>query len=231
MSENTARNGLRRTQKSAGIPRPLQGEVAGEAAPLLRFMLDNARHIAVGLGALVLAAGAGAGYRWWTEEKTREAQAELGMIVVSRTGAARVQALETFLAKAPSGVRNAVLLDLAAAAMEQKDHDKAAAAWERLAAVGGATGVAARMGRAQALSQAGKDGEALAVLEELERSVSEISRNAVRGQLAVTAERAGRLDRAVAAYELLMDADGGGDKSYFRSRAEALRLRMRKAGA
>lgn len=231
MSENTIRKGLPRAQQQPEIPQPLQGEVSGEAAPLLRFVLDNARTIAAGLGVLVLAAGAGAGYRWWAAEKTREAQTELGMITVAKTGADRVQALEAFLAKAPSGVRNAVLLDLAAAAMELKDYDKAASAWERLAAADGATGVVARIGRAQALSQAGKDAEALTVLEGLENSVSEISRNAVRGQLAVVAERAGKLDRAVAAYEQLMASESAGNKDYFKSRAAALKARMQKGGA
>ncbi|WP_353118048.1 tetratricopeptide repeat protein [Nitratidesulfovibrio sp.] len=231
MSENTIRKGLPRAQQQPEIPQPLQGEVSGEAAPLLRFVLDNARTIAAGLGVLVLAAGAGAGYRWWDAEKTREAQTELGMLTVAKTGADRVQALEAFLAKAPSGVRNAVLLDLAAAAMELKDYDKAASAWERLAAAEGATGVVARIGRAQALSQAGKDAEALAVLEGLENSVSEISRNAVRGQLAVVAERAGKLDRAVAAYEQLMASESAGNKDYFKSRAATLKARMQKGGA
>lgn len=231
MSENTIRKGLPRAQQQPEIPQPLQGEVSGEAAPLLRFVLDNARTIAAGLGVLVLAAGAGAGYRWWDAEKTREAQTELGMITVAKSGADRVQALEAFLAKAPSGVRNAVLLDLAAAAMELKDYDKAASAWERLAAADGATGVVARIGRAQALSQAGKDAEALTVLEGLENSVSEISRNAVRGQLAVVAERAGKLDRAVAAYEQLVASESAGNKDYFKSRAATLKARMQKGGA
>lgn len=231
MSENTIRKGLPRAQQQPVIPQQLQGEVSGEAAPLLRFVLDNARYIAAGLGVLVLAAGAGAGYRWWAAEKAREAQADLGVITVAKSGADRVQALEAFLAKAPSGVRNAVLLDLAATAMELKDYDKAASAWERLAAADGATGVVARIGRAQALSQAGKDAEALAVLEGLESSVSEISRNAVRGQLAVVAERAGKLDRAVAAYEQLMASESAGNKDYFKSRAAALKARMQKGGA
>jgi len=231
MSENTIRKGLPRAQQQPEIPQPLQGEVAGEAAPLLRFVLDNARTIAAGLGVLVLAAGAGAGYRWWAAEQTREAQADLGMIIATKAGAERVQALDAFAAKAPAGVRNAVLLDLAAAAMEQKDYDKAAATWERLAAADGATGVVARIGRAQALSQAGKDAEALAVLEGLENSVSDISRNAVRGQLAVVAERAGKLERAVAAYEQLMASDSAGNKDYFKSRVEALKARMQKGGA
>jgi len=231
MSENTVRKGLPRAQQQPVIPQSLQGEVSGEAAPLLRFVLDNVRYIAAGLGVLVLAAGAGSGYRWWAAEKAREAQAELGVISVTKAGADRVQALEAFLAKAPSDVRYAALLDLAAAAMEMKDYDKAATAWERLAAVDGATGVVARIGRAQALSQAGKDAEALAVLEGLENSVSEISRNAVRGQLAVVAERAGKLDRAVAAYEQLMASESAGNKDYFKNRAEALKARMQKGGA
>ena len=230
MSENTIRKGLPRAQQQPVIPQPLQGEVSGEAAPLLRFVRDNARTIAVGLGVLVLAAGAGAGYRWWAADKAREAQAELGTIAVAKTGADRLQALEAFLAKAPAGVRNAVLLDLAATAMDMKDYDKAASAWERLAAADGATGVVARIGRAQALSQAGKDAEALTVLEGLESSVSEISRNAVRGQLAIVAERAGKLDRAIAAYEQLMASESSGNKDYFKSRAEALKARMQKGG-
>lgn len=231
MSENRSHKGLARAAQQPAIPEPLQGEVAGEAAPLLRFVLDNARLIAVGLGVAVLAVGAGAGYRWWAGEQKRQAQTELGMISASKTGADRVQALEAFLQKAPSSVERAVLFDIAAAAMEQKEYDRAAAAWARLAAADGATGVVARIGQAQALSQAGKNAEALDVLEALEGSVSEVSRNAVRGQLAVAAERAGKLDRAVAAYEALAASDTAGNKEYFRSRAEALKARMQKGGA
>jgi cytochrome c-type biogenesis protein CcmH/NrfG len=64
--------------------------------------------------------------------------------------------------------------------------------------------------------QAGKAIEALAILEPLENTVPEHMRVQVRGLIALSARQAGKMDRAIKAYEDLLAGAREDDADYYR---------------
>ena len=71
----------------------IQSEVAVEATPLLRFVLENSRVIVSVVVVLVLAIVGVGGWQWYQSRVEREAHLELGRILVSTQGEARIAAL------------------------------------------------------------------------------------------------------------------------------------------
>jgi predicted negative regulator of RcsB-dependent stress response len=129
-----------------------------------------------------------------------------------------VSALESFAATAPDSVRLAALMELGLAALAEKDAAKASAAFARVAALDKdkPLGAFAALSEAQALMQANKATEALAVLEPLENTVPEYLRVQVRGLIALNARQAGKTERAIKAYEDLLVGTLGDDADYYR---------------
>ena len=201
-----------------GILGELQSEVAVEAAPLLQFIARNAAIIMVLIGIFVaVVVGVGV-WQWYVSKRDEEAQTNFARLLLQQQGTARVSALENFAATAPDSVRLAALMELGLAALAEKDSAKAAAAFARVAALDKDRpfGIVAALSEAQTLMQAGKAVESLAVLEPLENTVPEYMRVQVRGLIALNAQQAGKMDRALKAYEDLLAGATGNDADYYR---------------
>jgi hypothetical protein len=201
-----------------GILGELQSEVSVEAAPLLQFIARHAVAVMAVLGLfVVLVVGAGA-WKWYTSNRAEEARTDFAKLLLQHHGAARIHALENFVATAPDSVLLAALMELGLAALAEKDEVKAAAAFGRIAALDTdkPLGAVAALSEAQTLMRSGKAAEALAILEALEKSVPGHMHVQVRSLIALSARQAGKSDRAIKAYEDLLAGAQGDEADYYR---------------
>ena len=188
----------------------IQSEVAVEATPLLSFVLRNSRIIVTCIVLLVLVIAGVGGWQWHQTRVEREAHLELGRILVSTQGPDRIAALETFLPAAPSAMKSGVQLEIATTALGLEQYGKAADAYA-----------------ADLLQRQGKYAEALAVFDSLEKSAPESLRPAILEGQAMSAELAGKLDRALAAYESIATSLGdAANNGYFQAKIAELKARM-----
>lgn len=215
----------------------IQSEAAVEAAPLLTFIVSNMRVI-VGAILLLLVATVGYGvWQWQDAKNVREAQIDLGRILVRDSGEPRVQALQKFLATAPEHMRGAVLLELASSAVAAEDFDSAVNAYKELATTqtGTALGMISALNESSLLQRQDKPSEALAVLEKLLPTLPENLQPAVREQMASTADQAGELKKALQYYEeILLPVPGQPSRSetetaFYRARIQNLKERSNAA--
>ncbi|MGE9984439.1 tetratricopeptide repeat protein [Desulfovibrio sp. SGI.169] len=211
--------------EASPLLRDLQAEVAAESAPLLQFMLRHAGLIAgVALLFLVLLAGTGL-WRWYSNGKNEDARRELARISMGAQGAERVKALAALADSAPSDMRLSVLLTLAQSALESGDAAAAADAYAKAARLDadGALGLAAALGEAGSLLRAGKNAEALTLLQSLDSRLPAEGRSVqFRQMLAEAAARANQKELAARTYQALSREVKGLDGEYYRVRAEAL---------
>lgn len=206
----------------------MQAEVSPEAAPLWNFVLNHARKIAAGVVLVVLVILAVAGWQWYREEQVADARHALGRIISIQDPARRVSALEGFLKDAPAAVNTAACLELAAAAVQTGDWDKAASAYSRVAEKEGDTPLsfAARLNRAQVLMHKGDFAAARDEFGKLAASAPADVMPVIRQQQAEAAVAAGDKSGAVAAYEAAVTALPPTDKesaAFFRSRIASLK--------
>lgn len=215
----------------------IQSEAAVEAAPLLTFIVSNMRVI-VGAILLLLVATVGYGvWQWQDAKNVREAQIELGRILVRDSGEARVKALQAFLATAPPHMRGAVLLELASSAVAAENFNTAVDAYKELAnsQTGTALGMVAALNESSLLQRQNQPAEALLVLEKLLPSLPENLRPAVREQIGSTAEQAGDIEKALKYYEeILLPIPGEAPRSetetaFYRARIQTLKARNNTA--
>ena len=194
----------------------IQSEVAVEATPLLSFVLRNSRIIVTCIVLLVLVIAGVGGWQWY-------------QILVSTQGPDRIAALETFLPAAPSAMKSGVQLEIATTALGLEQYGKAAAAYAAVAAADpkGSIGMMAAINQADLLQRQGKYAEALAVFDSLEKSAPESLRPAILEGQAMSAELAGKLDRALAAYESIATSLGdAANNGYFQAKIAELKARM-----
>lgn len=212
-------------EETSPLFRDLQAEVSSESAPLLQFMLRHAGIIA-GVVILFLLVLAGTGiWRWYSGGKNEDARQELARVSMTMQGQERLKALAALADKAPSDVRLSVLLAWAQSALESGDAAVAAEVYAKAAKLDadGALGLAAALGEAGSLLKAGKNAEALTLLQGLEARLPGENRSVqLRQMLAEAAARAGQKDLAAKAYQALAQEVNGLDGEYFRVRAEAL---------
>ncbi|UZP68055.1 tetratricopeptide repeat protein [Desulfovibrio mangrovi] len=214
-----------------GIVGELQHGISEEAQPLLKFLVNNFRAILIGLGAILVVIGGYGIYDYSTKKALASARMELGDILINKDGADQVSTLEAFIAKAPEKLRPAALFELARLSLEKKDYDKAAGAWASLAGMtDGEMGFVARLGKAQALAASGKMEEAFSELETAESVAPDAFKNITKLQFAVVAEQAGKLDRALAAYEALQGEGNNTDKELFAHKISQLKARLGSKG-
>ncbi len=212
-------------EETSPLFRDLQAEVSSESAPLLQFMLRHAGIIA-GVVILFLLVLAGTGiWRWYSGGKNEDARQELARVSMTVQGQERLKALAALADKAPSDVRLSVLLAWAQSALESGDAAVAAEVYAKAAKLDadGALGMAAALGEAGSLLKAGKNAEALTLLQGLEARLPGENRSVqLRQMLAEAAARAGQKDLAAKTYQALAQEVSGLDGDYFRVRAEAL---------
>lgn len=212
-------------EEASPLFRDLQAEVSSESAPLLQFMLRHAGLIA-GVVILFLLVLAGTGiWRWYSGGKNEDARQELARISMTMQGQERLKALAALADKAPSDVRLSVLLAWARSALESGEAAAAAEVYAKAAKLDadGALGLAAALGEAGSLLKAGKNAEALTLLQGLEARLPAENRSVqLRQMLAEAAARAGQKDLAAKTYQALAQEVNGLDGEYFRVRAEAL---------
>lgn len=212
-------------EETSPLFRDLQAEVSSESAPLLQFMLRHAGIIA-GVVILFLLVLAGTGiWRWYSGGKNEDARQELARVSMTMQGQERLKALAALADKAPPDVRLSVLLAWAQSALESGDAAVAAEVYAKAAKLDadGALGLAAALGEAGSLLKAGKNAEALTLLQGLEARLPGENRSVqLRQMLAEAAARAGQKDLAAKTYQALAQEVNGLDGEYFRVRAEAL---------
>ncbi len=204
----------------------MQAEVSPEATPLWRFVLDNAGRIAAGvLVVIALIVGYGI-WQWRVEVGETKAVQDLARFSAMQDIPARIAALETFAAEAPSSVQIAVWLEIARSASELQDWDKAATAYKTVANNGkGAIQNSARMVYADILMRQGKFEDALKEREILLKDLPQNMRAAMLEQVAEAAEEMGDKKRAVEAYTealSLLQASNITTAEYYRTRIAAL---------
>ncbi|OIQ51099.1 hypothetical protein BerOc1_03044 [Pseudodesulfovibrio hydrargyri] len=155
-----------------------------------------------------------AGYKAYSARAESSAQAALGEIMVSSTGADRLAKLDAMLGDVTDSVRPAVTLEAAQTAMSLGDYAKAQGYWEALVGLTeGEMQFVARLGRAKAMALAGNGADALKEMKELVGLASAAYTIPVYRQLALAAEAAGDKAEALAAYKKL-DGENVGDKPF-----------------
>ena len=210
----------------------IQSEVAVEATPLLRFVIEKSRIIVSCVVVLLLVIIGVGGWQWHQSRVERDAHLELGRILVGTEGAGRIAALETFLPSVPESMRPGVQLEIAVAAIGLEQYAKAAEAYGAVAAADpkGAMGLMAAMNQADVLQREGKYAEALVIFDALEKSAPESLRPSILEGQALSAEQAGKLDRALAAYESIATNLGdAGNTGYFQAQIAELKARMARS--
>lgn len=203
----------------------LKKAVPDTSQRLFDFLVGNLKPIAIACGVVLLAAAVYAGVNSWRARATAKASDTLGLILIEKTESkARVEALDQFLKDAPAGLRPTALLELAAAAMVDKQFDRAATAWEELEKNGAPDmKVIAAIGRAKCLIMTGKPADALALLEGIKAKSPEAYALSITRQIAVAAEQAGNTQVALAAYAELAEKDTGPGKPFYEYKANRLK--------
>jgi len=162
------------------------------------------------VAAILVVTAAYAGFQAYGARAQASAQAELGDILMSTTGAETLTKLDGLIASAPSSVKPAVVLEAAQTAMTLGDYAKAAGYWQTLVGVtGGEMQFVARLGNAKAMLLSGNAADALKEMNELAGLASAAYTVPVYRQLALTAEAAGDTAQALAAYKKLEEENVG----------------------
>ncbi|MES9997540.1 transcriptional regulator [Desulfovibrio aminophilus] len=201
-----------------------QDVVNRETPTILQKFVANLKPLLIGAAVIVAVAAGFAGYRMIQARTMATAQESLGVILAGNTGKEKIAALEKFLPEAPSGLRSAVLFELAGASMNLKEYDKAAGYWADLAArADGDERVVAKLGHAHALTRGGKAAEAVKELEALKQGAPEPFLVPLTRQLALAAEAAGDRQTALAAYETLAKSEAVGDRPFIESKIAQLK--------
>jgi predicted Zn-dependent protease len=200
-------------EEQTSLLHQLSSEVTPEADPALRFILNNIKTISLSLGAVVLLT-------------LKKQQAELGMIVATKSGVEKLQALDTFASGVSGKLQTAVNLEIARTGLELKQYDRAAAAYNAVIAHGEGPVFMARFGLAQALLQQDKAAEATDILMALAAEAPESFTVSVNRMLAEAAFEAGRYDQALAAFETLQGVVAADEKGYIAFRVQSLKQHM-----
>ena len=217
----------------APLLRDLQLEVSQESAPLLQFMLRHAGLIA-GVLVLFLLVLIGTGiYNWHGDSRAEEARDALARTLIQNQGVDQVKALSQLAEGAPSSTRFAVYMALAHSALENGDYATAAQAYGKAAkSTDGAFSLSASLGEAGALLKAGKNAEALTMLQGLQNTQPGAA-NApqLRQMMAEAAIAAGQNELAARTYLTLARETDGVNSGYLRARAAELDPKLAAAEA
>jgi len=198
----------------AGLVDSLQAEVAAEASPLMLFLIEHARKIAIMLTLFVLAI---IGYWFYLSHADKVAAADaqrLGAILIISDPAMRLERLEAFVPGTPVSLRHEAWLALANAAVQMQDYAKAYTAFERIRGFDPVLRGTAALGMANALAQQEKYADALSLLN---AALPELKGpEAINANIRIIslAEVTGNYARAIAACDaILATPEAAGDIS------------------
>ncbi len=207
----------------------LRADVGSEATPLFQWFLDHARAIAGVVVAVVVIIAALGIWKWHSAKQREQAHFDLGLAIVTQKGEERLKTLEALSKSAPDSMAGAIFLESALTAQEMEKDAQAAGLWDNAAQrMTGPLSSIARLAAAGALLDAGKEADAVAMLERLSTTVEKPLIPLVRLQFAAAAERAGDFERAATAYELLAKEtfESGADANFYRAQAERMRAKI-----
>ncbi len=212
------------TPGASDILDDLKTEVSVEAAPLMTFILTHARTIMISLAVFLILVAVGGGWRWYSGKSASESHTALSRVIMSTQGEEKAKALEALAAKNSGASRLAVLLELGNTWLSLGKYDKAAEAYKSLAKIDseGVLGSMAALNEAGALGKAGKNAEALLVLEAIEPAMPENTRGPVRNMMAEAALAVGNTKQAADIFNTLSAAASGPEAEYYRYRAQSL---------
>lgn len=181
----------------------LQDEVAPEASPILQFLIDHARLIALAVVVFIVAI-----FGYWLYARNEaariaEEQIHFGKVIQGKAGAERVTALDAFIQTAPESLKPAAWFALAEAALEAENHEKVYEAWKNIAGIDPAIRVTATVAMADALVKMGKTPDALTLLDDANKGLTPDDALIVNGRIAALAENIHDYPRAIAACEAI----------------------------
>ncbi len=207
------------------ILKTIEQEMDSDIHPFLKKILDNIKPIGWALGGIIAAAAVYSGVTSYQDAQKAKAVSQLGSIIVQADATSRVQQLEDFAKTAPADLRVAAQLELAKTHMDAKNFDKAASAWQAV----GASGVTdmrivAGLGEAKNFMMQGEHAKAADLLTTLKQEASDEYMAMISSSLAFAAEKAGRIDAAIAEYESLK-AKGDSNTDYLDYKIAALKAK------
>ena len=182
----------------------IQSEVSAEASPMLRFLANNARIIAL---ALVVFIAAIIGYWVYSDMAVKDRDTEiasLGKILLVSDAKTRLSQLEEFAASAPKSVQRQAWYSIMETAFELSDYDRQYTAWEKIRGFDDSIRITATIGMADALSSQGKYKEALSTLEGVTNGLKDVAAPPVYMRILALAEYLGDYNRALSACDTLL---------------------------
>ena len=217
-----------------GFMDAIKSDISAEAVPALGFLHKHAKAITISVLAVVLIILAAFGYQGYENSRLNAQSTQLGVILATKEGAARLTALEEFLQNTPDKFKPAVYFEIAFTATVMKDYARAAEAWKAggdLLPSNDPMLAVAGLGLASSLDKSGKPAEGVAVLEDL---LSKINADQnlttfIKMELAALAEAAGQWDKSIAVYEEIAAGEQGEGKNFFTFRAKEIRARHPEA--
>lgn len=191
--------------------------------PIMDAAIKYKSQIILGLAAALTIVAIWAGVNWYNANAQTKAHARLSTILQTFSGEERIAKLEELAQDAPSSVEKAVLFELAALCLDEKQYDKAAQYYGQLSNdVDTESRTVALLGQAKALTLGNKPAEAVAILKDMAATLDQKAEGdkelvsitvPVNRQLAVAAEQAGDTATAIAALERLQKT-GSSDKQF-----------------
>lgn len=211
------------SSSESALLRDLQEEVTAETAPLLQFITRHAALIAGTVIVFLLVLAVSGILQWYNGSQVTKGREELARICEGQKSQDKIDALSALHDNVPEAMRVPVLLELAQAAFELGQGDRAAEAYAKAAASdSGAIGIIAVFGEAGSKLKSGKNEEALALLQGLSNRLTTVSQSAtLRQMIAEVAEKAGKNELAAMTWTSLAKEAEGMEKAYFQSRADA----------
>ena len=196
-------------QDSQATQEPGSQATQSPATGWAQVVTDNIKIIGAAIAAVILIAALFSGYSYYKTQTLRNAQENVDRITSTQSGEARISALEEFLPQAPEEMRTALHLQLARLCMQEETFDRAIPHWEHLAENSSDQDlqIVAAIGRATALAASGNTGEALDLLQRTAEHAPQRYQRSLQMKIASTAERAGRWEQALKAYQALADMD------------------------
>ena len=225
MTANPTQQPMPRPLHPSGLVDSLQADVAAEASPLMLFLIEHARKIAIALVLFILLI---IGYWFYSSHKDKVAVADaqrLGAILIISDPAMRLERLEAFVQNVPAGLRNEAWFALAAAATQMQDYAKAYTAWENIRGFDPVLRGTASLGMANALAQQEKHAEALGVLNAALPGLQGPEAINANMRIILLAEVIGDYARAIAACDAILAtpeaaADPGAMSRFGQKKAE-----------